>query len=257
MSNRDAHRPPRMIGGGNLPEVPAAYKTAITSMFPYEVEDYDGRRGRSLERYLERTGITLEELFTADIILDLGSGPEARFRDELTAAAKEAGVSPLPHVVSVSLGYADPAIRQNLIEKSGSAEGAVAADVEKLPFKDGTFTKIVAVHLFTHLAEEKLAGAVREVERILAPGGVLVIVPVLAPKEKDDYTFDMTQTEADNLKARAMEDEWVRRSVHLSGLVRQQFSGKGKVRMTDLTREMGSEVQLYKLRRITAEKDEK
>ncbi|MEK9160581.1 MAG: class I SAM-dependent methyltransferase [Patescibacteria group bacterium] len=256
MSNLDAHRPPRMIGGGNLLEMPAAYKTALTSMFPYGVEDYDGRRGRSLERYLERAGLTLEELFTADIILDLGAGPEARFRDELAEAAKKAGVSPLPHVISVSLGYADPEIRKNLIEKTGSAEGVVAADVEKLPFRDGTFTKIVAVHLFTHLTEEKLRGAVAEVERILAPNGTLVIVPVLVPKEKGDYTFDLTQAEADNLKIRAMEDTWVRRSVHLSGLISQQFAGKGKVTMSDLTPEIGSETQLYKLRRITAEKGE-
>lgn len=245
-----------MIGGGDLPPVPEAYKTALVSMFPYGVEDYDGRRGRSLERYLERTGLTLEELFTADIILDLGSGPEARFRDELAIAAKEAGVTPLPQVVSVSLAYADPAIRQNLIDKSGSAEGAVAADVEALPFKDGTFTKIVAVHLFTHLAEEKLAGAVREVARVLAPNGTLVIVPVLAPKQKEDFSFDLTDAEAENLKGRAMEDEWVRRSVHLSGLVRQEFAGKGKVMVTDLTPELGSETQLYKLRRITAKKHE-
>ena len=175
---------------------------------------------------------------------------------ELAEAAKKAGVSPLPHVISVSLGYADPEIRKNLIEKTGSAEGVVAADVEKLPFRDGTFTKIVAVHLFTHLTEEKLRGAVAEVERILAPNGTLVIVPVLVPKEKGDYTFDLTQAEADNLKIRAMEDTWVRRSVHLSGLISQQFAGKGKVTMSDLTPEIGSETQLYKLRRITAEKGE-
>ena len=253
-SNDGIDKPPRMTSGAPLSPAEAALRTAVSSMFPYNVEDYRGRRGRTIDRVCELTGLTKEEFLISGLVLDAGSGPEAAVRDGLLDAAKELGMSEPPQVISLSLGYANESIRKNLIEKTESAEGVVAADIEALPFPNNTFPYVIAVHLFTHLHEDKLKKAVAEVARVLAPGGKLVIVPLLAPKERKDYEFELTDEEAEQFKLRALDDEWVQRSVYISGLISEEFRGKGKVTVRDLPPAPGSEVQLYKLRRITAEK---
>jgi ubiquinone/menaquinone biosynthesis C-methylase UbiE len=47
------------------------------------------------------------------------------------------------------------------------------ARVERLPFADGTFSRILVVDAFHHFGDQ--AGALRELARVLAPGGRLVI----------------------------------------------------------------------------------
>jgi ubiquinone/menaquinone biosynthesis C-methylase UbiE len=48
----------------------------------------------------------------------------------------------------------------------------VAGDTDQLPFRDAAFTLITANMVFEHLADP--AGALREMHRVLAPGGVLL-----------------------------------------------------------------------------------
>jgi ubiquinone/menaquinone biosynthesis C-methylase UbiE len=58
--------------------------------------------------------------------------------------------------------------------KIRSANGEIIlASVEYLPFKEGTFTKIVSVYSLVYV-EEKLK-AFQEISRVLKPGGILVI----------------------------------------------------------------------------------
>ncbi len=54
---------------------------------------------------------------------------------------------------------------------NGTAVDCVAADAERLPFADGSFDRIWGNAVLHHL---DLARAVREVRRVLAPGGVAV-----------------------------------------------------------------------------------
>lgn len=49
----------------------------------------------------------------------------------------------------------------------------VAADADKLPFRDGSFDIILAFDVIEHVADD--AGFVRELARVLAPGGALAI----------------------------------------------------------------------------------
>jgi ubiquinone/menaquinone biosynthesis C-methylase UbiE len=49
----------------------------------------------------------------------------------------------------------------------------VQADLTKLPFPDGTFDVITALDVVEHIREDE--GALREVNRVLRPGGVLLV----------------------------------------------------------------------------------
>jgi SAM-dependent methyltransferase len=49
------------------------------------------------------------------------------------------------------------------------------ADLRKLPFADGTFTKAYSLDVLEHLSPEALRGMLAEASRILAPGGALFV----------------------------------------------------------------------------------
>ena len=56
-------------------------------------------------------------------------------------------------------------------------EGAdlLLADLRKLPFEDGTFTRAYSLDVLEHLSPEALQGMLREAHRVLAPGGTLFV----------------------------------------------------------------------------------
>ncbi len=69
-----------------------------------------------------------------------------------------------------------------------------------LPFEDDTFDVVVAVSVFTHLDEEPQLAWLRELRRILRPGGVL-----LASTHSPELTFmrpDLSEDEHRKLQAR-------------------------------------------------------
>ena len=49
------------------------------------------------------------------------------------------------------------------------------ADLRKLPFEDGTFTRAYSLDVLEHLSPEALQGMLREANRVLAPGGTLFV----------------------------------------------------------------------------------
>jgi len=52
---------------------------------------------------------------------------------------------------------------------------------ERLPYRDGVFDKAVSTYFFHHLALPEKLAALREVRRVLKPGGVFVVVDVDTP----------------------------------------------------------------------------
>jgi ubiquinone/menaquinone biosynthesis C-methylase UbiE len=51
----------------------------------------------------------------------------------------------------------------------------VRGDVRSLPFRDGSFDHVVAFHVLGHLAYEERTRAVSDVQRVLRPGGELLL----------------------------------------------------------------------------------
>ena len=56
-------------------------------------------------------------------------------------------------------------------EESRRDVDLLLADLRRLPFADGTFTKAYSLDVLEHLSPESLRGMLKEAARILAPGG--------------------------------------------------------------------------------------
>src|ERR1700683_2753522 len=55
-----------------------------------------------------------------------------------------------------------------------SGQALINADITALPFRDGTFDVVLAAHMLYHVPDRP--AAVRELRRVLAPGGVCIAV---------------------------------------------------------------------------------
>jgi len=60
-------------------------------------------------------------------------------------------------------------------EEARSGVDLLLADLRRLPFGDGTFTKAYSLDVLEHLSPEALRGMLAEAARILAPGGALFV----------------------------------------------------------------------------------
>ncbi|MCL2148093.1 MAG: methyltransferase domain-containing protein [Methanomassiliicoccaceae archaeon] len=96
-------------------------------------------------------------------VLDMGCGT-----GKTTAALVKMGME------VTGLDFSPTAISR-CIGDFGDRARFVLAECSRMPFPDGHFDAVVAVHVLEHLDDTELAGAVREVRRVLAPGGLALV----------------------------------------------------------------------------------
>ncbi len=107
-------------------------------------------------------------LKSGDRILDIGCGPGWFWA--ATAAS-------LPENLDLTLADLSPGMVQEAIERCktlplGSLAGE-RADAASLPFTDGSFDGVIAMHMFYHLPDP--FKAIAEMHRVLKPGGFLAV----------------------------------------------------------------------------------
>jgi len=133
-----------------------------------------------LQRWLEkpalRVAIALADPRTDDRVLDVGTGTGALLR-ELAASGARPG-----RVVGI-----DASTR--MLERTRSAElpgewRLEQADARKLPFGDESFSLVFASYLLNVLSDEDSTTVLREVHRVLVPGGRLVVITPVAPSSR-------------------------------------------------------------------------
>ncbi len=128
------------------------------------------------ESRINRRAVSLLNLEPSDRVLDLGcatggSTLEAAHRLDARAGGKAVGVDASPEMIA----------RARRKARSLPARFELAA-AERLPFPDASFTRVLSTFFFHHLnADDKLA-ALREARRVLAPGGLFVLVDVDVPR---------------------------------------------------------------------------
>lgn len=103
-----------------------------------------------------------------DRVLDIGCGP-----GWFWAAVADT----LPEELEMTLADLSPGMVEEAVErcrslpfKSVAGRQAEAAD---LPFDDGTFDAVIAMHMLYHVADP--AAAIAEIHRVLRPGGFLAV----------------------------------------------------------------------------------
>jgi ubiquinone/menaquinone biosynthesis C-methylase UbiE len=138
-------------------------KRSAGSWFDRRAGSYDGGVTARWRDPVQRGAFDAFELTASDRILDVGCGTGAASRRAATVAASAVGVD---------------LSSEMLKEASRLAEGVetvrfVRAHAEALPFADASFSAAICTNSFHHYPDP--AHAIREVVRVLAPGGRLVV----------------------------------------------------------------------------------
>jgi ubiquinone/menaquinone biosynthesis C-methylase UbiE len=110
-----------------------------------------GVRQRQLRRFLQ--------LGPDDLVIDLGCGSGRSMLWNAASGATFVGVDVSPYFAREAVARVDLAL----------------ADLRRLPFRDGAFTKAYALDVLEHLSPEALDGMLAEAARVLQPGGTLFV----------------------------------------------------------------------------------
>ncbi len=127
-------------------------------------------------------------LDTDDRFLDVGCGPGAALEHAAAAGAQVAGVDPSPSMVSRA-------------SRRVPAADVRVGSAENLPFADDYFTVVINVASFHHWADRD--AGLREILRVLAPGGRLYLMEGMIKEGKDGHGLDPSDVES--LSARLLE----------------------------------------------------
>jgi ubiquinone/menaquinone biosynthesis C-methylase UbiE len=103
------------------------------------------------------------ELRAEDVLLDVGCGTGAAVRKAAPTVREAVGVDVAPAMVVQARRLAEGLPNVDFVE----------GDSRELPFDEASFTAVVCTTSFHHYPDP--AGAVREMARVLQPGGRLVI----------------------------------------------------------------------------------
>jgi ubiquinone/menaquinone biosynthesis C-methylase UbiE len=152
------------VTGRGLQSAPArAKKERARRHFDRWAGRYEEDRASRWLARVQAEAVAALDLQSEDRLLDIGCGTGAAVRD---AAPR------VERAVGVDLSLAMIARARHLAADLPNAEFQ-EADSERLPFADGAFTAVLCTTSFHHYPDP--GRAVREMSRVLAPGGRVVI----------------------------------------------------------------------------------
>lgn len=121
-------------------------------------------------------------LNAGDSVLDVGCGPGWFWA---TAASE------LPENLNLTLSDLSPGMVQEAVERCRPLPFASVtgqqADATALPFEDGSFDAVIAMHMFYHLTDP--SKRVAEMYRVLKPGGFLAVTTNGAENMRELYAL--------------------------------------------------------------------
>jgi SAM-dependent methyltransferase len=156
-----------------------------------------GVRQRQLRRFLR--------LGPGDLVIDLGCGSGRSMLWNGASGATFVGVDVSPFFAHEARAQTDLAL----------------ADLRRLPFADGTFTKAYALDVLEHLSPEALDAMLAEAARVLAPGGGLFVyshVRKNAPIARGLRAINALARGLERIGLIDMTQERLRKSDHLNPL---------------------------------------
>ena len=118
----------------------------------------------------------------------------------------------------------------------------VVGELRQLPFADGSITKAYAIDVLEHLSEEGLLARLREVSRILAPGGALFIYTHLHQRSRLAPVLNAIARAASTLERGGFADltiEKLRKTDHLNPL-------KGRKHLDEVAASTGFEIAKFR-----------
>ena len=150
--------------------VPAARFSRLTPYFDFFV------RLTVRERAFKMRFLSLLDLRDGDRVLDLGvgTGTLAIWLKERRPGASVVGLDPDPDILQIA---------RRKVRDAGVDVELVEGFADRMPFDQASFDVVVSTLVFHHLSGEVKRGALREVARVLRPGGRLLIGDFGKPRD--------------------------------------------------------------------------
>jgi ubiquinone/menaquinone biosynthesis C-methylase UbiE len=160
------------------------------------------RRGRVARALADLAGVE-----PGDRLVDVGSGPGTFLREAARRGAAAVGVEPSPQMRRLAVRLTPERLRSAVTVLDGTAE--------HLPLEDGSATVAWAVSSVHHWSD--VDAGLAELQRVLAPGGRLLLVERLARPRSWLQHHALTPERAEGLAARVA-------AAGFSGVVVQQHA---------------------------------
>ncbi len=152
-----------------------------------QVQDYFSRTAEGyVQSFSHRTGDDLQRL------IELGEWNADQQALDVATGGGHTALAVAPHVAHVTVTDLTPRMlekaREYLLAQGVTNARFQVADAEQLPFPDATFDRVttrIAPHHFPNIAQ-----AVKEVARVLQPGGLFLLIDCMAPSDAELDAFD-------------------------------------------------------------------
>jgi ubiquinone/menaquinone biosynthesis C-methylase UbiE len=164
-----------------------------------------GVRNSMLQRFLD--------MRRGDVVLDLGCG-SGRFG----VWSLQSGA----HVIGIDTGTFFAA-------EARSGVDLVVGELRRLPFVDGSITKAYTIDVLEHLSQEGLMTTLREVSRVLAPGGSLFVYTHVRQRSRLAPALNLIAWTASAIERLGFADltiEKLRKTDHLNPLMSRDHLDK-------------------------------
>ncbi len=154
-----------------------------------QVQDYFSRTAESyVASFSHKAGKDLERL------IELGEWDRQQYALDIATGGGHTALAVAPHVGRIMVTDLTPRMlekaREYLLSQGITNAEFQVADAEQLPFEDEIFDRVtcrIAPHHFPHVAQ-----AVKEVARVLKPGGLFLLIDSIAPSDPELDAFDNT-----------------------------------------------------------------
>ncbi len=174
-------------------------KAQVQAYFSRSAEGYAGA-------FSNRTGPDLQRL------VELGNWEPQQVVLDIATGGGHTALAIAPHVAQITVTDLTEAMLEKartLFQQQGISNATLeVADAEALPFPDASFDRVtcrLAPHHFPNAA-----GSVREAARVLKPGGLFLLVDLLAPSDPVlDAFYNKVEQWRDNSHGRSFtREEW-------------------------------------------------
>ena len=152
-----------------------------------QVQEYFSRNAEGyVASFSHRAGRDLERL------IELGEWDDQQQALDVATGGGHTALAVAPHVAQVTVTDLTPRMlekaREYLLAQGVTNAQFQVADAEQLPFADDAFDRVtcrIAPHHFPDVAR-----FVREVARVLKPGGIFLLIDCMAPSDEELDAFD-------------------------------------------------------------------
>src|SRR5260370_29443684 len=154
-----------------------------------QVQDYFARTAESyVSSSSHGTGDDLKRL------IDLGEWNPQQQAVDIATGGGHTALAVAPHVAQITVTDLTPRMlekaREFLLAQGVTNAQFQVADAEQLPFATASFDRVtcrIAAHHFPNVAQ-----SVKEVARVLKPGGLYLLIDCMTPDDQELDSFDNT-----------------------------------------------------------------